>query len=569
MYPTPESEDELTLRPSRTRSGKIRAGTRSRPRPPVGSEVDISISPPSSLINPRTRIRKNRSPSPVPDSESESPTPASPVASSSRFPSPAEYIPANLDRVPTPTAADVSTSQASITPLSQLNARKREILRSIHIPSDLVDEEEGSANHLASNQLNDILKGTVARGEGNSCLLIGPRSSGKTRIVEKCLSNISDRLIIIRLCGWSQKSDRLAMREIAYQLSQQTGNSFLTVADEEPAEEQLKAESDPFLDAPDRMPMSLPPATHLPALISLLPTLSRPTVVVLDAFDLFAQHPRQSLLYCLLDTVQSCRAGVGSKGVAVIGMTTRVDTLNLLEKRVKSRFSGRMLRTAAPFKSQGWVELARDMLCSKTKIGRVWDKTDDLQQRWEASVNTFLDDQATESIFNETFSVSKDVRVLGRLITSIALQLTQSSPFPTPNLLVSAAATQRSRPRFSALHMLPYPSLCLLLAWVHTEIAGHSVFTFEMLYEKVRDQIRASSSAPVEFNGNSIGMPRCPRPAFESLVSARIIVSAAAPAPSIAKEFAKFRAVISREDVKKAVQMRNDINLSKWLTKAS
>ena len=53
-------------------------------------------------------------------------------------------------------------------------------------------------------------------------------------------------------------------------------------------------------------------------------TLPRPTIVVLDAFDLFTSHARQALLYCLLDTVQSCRAGEGRKGVAVIGITTRV-----------------------------------------------------------------------------------------------------------------------------------------------------------------------------------------------------------------------------------------------------
>jgi origin recognition complex subunit 4 len=27
-----------------------------------------------------------------------------------------------------------------------------------------------------------LLQGTVVRGEGNSCLLLGPRSSGKTRV---------------------------------------------------------------------------------------------------------------------------------------------------------------------------------------------------------------------------------------------------------------------------------------------------------------------------------------------------------------------------------------------------
>ncbi|KAJ7498892.1 hypothetical protein FB451DRAFT_1334485 [Mycena latifolia] len=411
-------------------------------------------------------------------------------------------------------------AEQEVVPESVLPDRSLESEDELTLRSSRTRSGKDSANDIAVRQLSDLLKGTIVRGEGNSCLVLGPRGSGKT----KCP-------IVIRLCGWSQQSDRLAMREIAYQLSQQTGRSFLAAPDEEPTDaEQPNEESNPFLDTPNPVTMSLPPATHLPALISLLPTLSRPTVVILDAFDLFAQHPRQSLLYCLLDTVQSCRAGASSKGIAVIGMTARVDTLNLLEKRVKSRFSGRMLRTGPPSQSQGWVQLARGILCSRIKSNRELDKTGDWQQQWEAS--------ATISVLNESFSVTKDARVLARLLVT-----------------------------------LPYPSICLLIACAHAEIAGHPVFTFEMLYEKVRDQIRASTSAPVEFNGNSIGMPKCPRPvlmsAFESLVSARILAPTAAPAASVAKEFIKFRALVGREDVKKAVQTRNDINLNKWLLKAT
>ncbi|KAJ7129637.1 origin recognition complex subunit 4 C-terminus-domain-containing protein [Mycena epipterygia] len=581
----PSPDDIPTPPPSSTKGRRV---TRYSPAKP--SLDDIPTPPPSPTKGRRVtkpspaqpspakrRSLRNRSPSPVPDSESESLDSPPPVASSSHRASPS---PSALRVEGSPLASEISIPHVSANNLSDLtshhwlNAQKREILRVVHNPPDPVDEEEDSANRIALKQLSDLLAGTVVRGEGNSCLFLGPRGSGKSRIVDQCISGLSDRPIVLRLCGWSQQTDRLAMREIAYQLSQQTGKSFLTAEDDEAADaEQPNEEPNPFLDTHNPVTMSLPPATHLPALISLLPTLSRPTIVILDAFDLFAQHPRQSLLYCLLDTVQSCRAGAGSKGIAVIGMTTRVDTLNLLEKRVKSRFSGRMLRTAPPPQSQDWVALTRGILCSRIKNPGELDEINDWQQQWEAGVMSFLEDEATITVLNETFSVTKDVRVLARLLTSVALQLSPSSPFPTSSQLVSAAAIQRSRPRFSMLHSLPYPSICLLIACVHAETAGHPTFTFEMLYEKVRDQIRISTSAPVEFNGGSIGMPRCPRPvlmsAFESLVSARIVTPTAGPSGSVAKEFVKFRAVVGRDDVKKAVQTKNDINLNKWLNKAT
>lgn len=46
----------------------------------------------------------------------------------------------------------------------------------------------------------------------------------------------------------------------------------------------------------------------------------KPVIIVLDEFDLFAQHPRQSFLYCLLDIVQGNRR---KAGMGVIGLSAR------------------------------------------------------------------------------------------------------------------------------------------------------------------------------------------------------------------------------------------------------
>jgi hypothetical protein len=52
-----------------------------------------------------------------------------------------------------------------------------------------------------------------------------------------------------------------------------------------------------ILMIPLQIPAQLYPSRHLPALISVLPTLSRPTVVVLDAFDRFALHPAVAIRF--------------------------------------------------------------------------------------------------------------------------------------------------------------------------------------------------------------------------------------------------------------------------------
>jgi origin recognition complex subunit 4 len=147
------------------------------------------------------------------------------------------------------------------------------------------------------------------------------------------------------------------MREIAYQLAHQTETVF-NIPEEEGEDVDPKqgvATADGNIDI-------TPPAAYLPTLVSQLTTLKRPVVVVLDGFDLFAAHPRQALLYCLLDTVQSCRVGEGRNGMLVVGVSCVVNCINLLEKRVKSRFSHRVLKVPNPSTFDVYLKVARRLL---------------------------------------------------------------------------------------------------------------------------------------------------------------------------------------------------------------
>ena len=97
-------------------------------------------------------------------------------------------------------AVTVGSSKTTITTLHQsgsqisntfpshlhscLNAQKRAILRTLQSPSAMVDESENLfvVNQIATRQLTDLIEGSVIRAEGNSCILLGPRGSGKSRV---------------------------------------------------------------------------------------------------------------------------------------------------------------------------------------------------------------------------------------------------------------------------------------------------------------------------------------------------------------------------------------------------
>jgi origin recognition complex subunit 4 len=175
--------------------------------------------------------------------------------------------------------------------------------------------------------VHQIIEQTITAGEGNSMLLIGARSSGKTSLVNKVLSEVSKDnsgdYHVVRLNGFIHTDDKIALRDIWRQLGKEMN-----------LEEDNGGVGKNYADT----------LTTLLALLShpseqtgeATDRIAKAVIFIMDEFDLFAQHPRQTLLYNLFDIAQSRKAPI-----AVLGLTTRIDVANSLEKRVKSRFSHR------------------------------------------------------------------------------------------------------------------------------------------------------------------------------------------------------------------------------------
>lgn len=122
-------------------------------------------------------------------------------------------------------------------------------------------------------------------------------------------------IVIVRLHGLVDTNDTIALKTITKQL-------------------QLEQETD--------MKIFGSFAEHLAFLLNCLKSgrvkRSRSVAFILDDFHLFCDHTNQTLLYNLFDSAQSDQAPI-----CVIGLTHRLDAVELLEKRVKSRFSHRQI----------------------------------------------------------------------------------------------------------------------------------------------------------------------------------------------------------------------------------
>ncbi|KAK2078219.1 hypothetical protein QBZ16_004088 [Prototheca wickerhamii] len=189
--------------------------------------------------------------------------------------------------------------------------------------------------------LSSCFRAAVELGHGTSALVVGSRGSGKTLAVEQALAQllrehdggaVDARVGVVRLHGWAHADERLAFREAARQLA--FGAVFKRSAS--------VGENIEFLRE----------------MLDCLSRAQKCVIFVLEDFEAWVRRSRQTLLYGLLDAL-SC-SGVRA---AVVGTAVRADVTSLLEKRVRSRFSHRLLQVACPSAADGgaavraWLEL--------------------------------------------------------------------------------------------------------------------------------------------------------------------------------------------------------------------
>ena len=113
-------------------------------------------------------------------------------------------------------------------------------------------------------------------------------------------------------------------------------------------------------------------------------TTSASVIFILDSFDEFLTHPRQALLYNLFDIAQARKAPI-----AVICLARQVNAIDGLEKRVKSRFGGRIQQTSRPTSLEAFWKVCEAALTVEetSSFAKEWNR----HVKVSASLNSWVD----------------------------------------------------------------------------------------------------------------------------------------------------------------------------------
>nr|XP_020447562.1 origin recognition complex subunit 4 [Monopterus albus] len=400
--------------------------------------------------------------------------------------------------------------------ITQVQKILRERLCHQQLPQKLVGVE---AQH---KHLLELLKRTAIHGESNSVLIVGPRGAGKTMLL-KCVlrdlleeKEVQKNLLQVYLNGLLQTDDRIALKEITRQLhlenvvGDRVFGSF--------------AENLAFL---------------LDALKKGDRSSSCPVLFILDEFDLFAHHKNQTLLYNLFDVSQSAQAPI-----AVVGLTCRLDVLELLEKRVKSRFSHRQIHLLSSLTFSQYL----DQVQAQLSLAHDFPDTK-FAEDWNAGIKTLCEDKSVEEVLQKHFNSSKDFRSKHMLLMLCLSRVSVANPAIKPADVLEASRLCLADAKANMLHGLSILELCLIIAMKHlNDIYEGEPFNLQMVHNEFKKFLQRKSNSMYNYDQPVV------MKAFEHLQQLELIRPVDGSLAKTQREYQLMRLMLDHSQIMESLQ---------------
>ncbi|KAK9916102.1 hypothetical protein WJX75_008581 [Coccomyxa subellipsoidea] len=397
------------------------------------------------------------------------------------------------------------------------------------------------------------LSTTVERpGANTSYLIIGARGTGKSLVAERTVAELDAKyntnpdspvVGVVRLNGLVHSADRVALREIARQLCAAFRVSFSRAA-------------------------SL--GNNLDFLRDMLKELRKghkSVVFVLDEFDLFAKPVKQTVLYNLLDALQASNIQA-----AVVGLSARFDVMEIMEKRVKSRFSHRrdivLELDAAGFDHPGSGVpslLAAMLALPEEEQGASPDAPcTTFAKAWNSSVRAALQDATLLAelrlLCDKGLGTPADLAQIA--LAAVMRAGREPGPLQLPCLTAAVAAAQH-RSQVDATASLGILELFVLVAALRLHRRGYERVNFELLWAEY------AKTAGMH-HADVYSKPAAAR-AFQRLLDASLLffTDARSERRSGLWEFSGVVARVEEPEVAQALQQRGQCPplLKNWLAK--
>uniref|UniRef100_A0A8D2MYH9 Origin recognition complex subunit 4 n=1 Tax=Zonotrichia albicollis TaxID=44394 RepID=A0A8D2MYH9_ZONAL len=306
---------------------------------------------------------------------------------------------------------------------------------------------------MEQQHLLELLRRTTVHGESNSALLIGPRGSGKSALLNHVLKDlremeqVRENLLEVHLNGLLQTNDSVALKEITRQLQL----------------ENVVGDKVFVSDSPDP------------------PNLSWGSV------------------WWFLKKENKFRIPFSRKSELLLENEFRIpvqfDILELLEKRVKSRFSHRQIYLLNSFDFKQYMKIFKKQLSLPAEF-----PDESFAQKWNNNVQLLSEDRAVQGVLQSLFQHSKDLRSLHSLLMLACSAVSVHHPLPTAADLQEAGRQHSTDSKANIVHGLSVLEICLIIAMKHlNEVYDGEPFNFQMVYNEFQKFIQRKAHSMYNF----------------------------------------------------------------------
>ncbi|XP_020599620.1 origin of replication complex subunit 4 [Phalaenopsis equestris] len=316
------------------------------------------------------------------------------------------------------------------------------------------------------SKLKFLISNSIAEACNNSVLLLGPRGCGKGEVVDMVLEELKSDFVeiisVVRLNGLLHADDNFAVKEIARQLCMEHKLIFSKMA-------------------------SFDDNSHF--MIDMLRECGlahKMIIFVLDEFDLFTQG-KQRFLYSLLDAMQTL-----TSQSAVIGISCRMDADQLLEKRVKSRFSHRKLLFTPP-STEDMQRLLEHLLYlpKKSSLPSKYVK------EFNSNVHNILSDKKFKEILDALSAVDSNTSNIRRFLYQSISHIHFESGLLTLDGFKTALSCFRRQPMLDKMQDASILELYILVCMYRLGSREQNSFNFNSImkeYKSIQDAYKTSDN---------------------------------------------------------------------------
>ncbi|KAG4910188.1 hypothetical protein AAZX31_20G111100 [Glycine max] len=379
-------------------------------------------------------------------------------------------------------------------------------------PKFIFINESPESNH---SKLKFMISSSVTEACNNSILLLGPRGSGKNAVLELVIQDLlqeyPDSISVMRLNGLLHSDDISAFKEIARQLCMEHQLLFSKAAS--------------FDDN----------SQFMVAMLKECGLAHKTIIFVLDEFDLFAQG-KQRLLYSLLDAMQS----ITSQAV-VLGISCRLDADQLLEKRVRSRFSHRKLLFLPPS-----IEDSQKLLMHMLTLPIDPSFPQDYAVEFNRKVQNIIEDRGFLETLNKYLNVDSSVKHLLRfLFCAVSRMELQTGFLSRENFEIAFSSIQR-QPKLECLRNCSILELQILVCMKRLEVKEQNLCNFNSVMKEYKSTLTSERYA----------RHVCLR-AFEHLIHRELICFTDNRGQSLSVEFRPVKLLISSAELHQGLRANN------------